>query len=104
MRILLTGSWGYIGAVAAPMLVEAGHEVVEAPFQRLAAAGRLASYAHDGFWACMDTFKDKQLLKDLYSRGQVPWEVWKDTPAPPTLTAEPTRQGPETVAGPKRHT
>jgi glucose-1-phosphate cytidylyltransferase len=25
----------------------------------------------------MDTFKDKQMLEDLYTRGQVPWEVWK---------------------------
>jgi glucose-1-phosphate cytidylyltransferase len=25
----------------------------------------------------MDTFKDKQLLEDLYAHGQVPWEVWK---------------------------
>jgi len=25
----------------------------------------------------MDTFKEKQLLEDLYTRGQVPWEVWK---------------------------
>jgi glucose-1-phosphate cytidylyltransferase len=28
----------------------------------------------------MDTFKDKQLLEDLYARGQVPWEVWKSPP------------------------
>ncbi len=54
-----------------------GEELVQEPFQRLAAAGRLVSYAHDGFWACMDTFKEKQMLEDLYSRGQVPWEVWK---------------------------
>jgi glucose-1-phosphate cytidylyltransferase len=54
-----------------------GEELVEEPFQRLAAAGRLLAYPHDGFWACMDTFKDKQLLEDMYSRGQVPWEVWK---------------------------
>jgi glucose-1-phosphate cytidylyltransferase len=54
-----------------------GEELVEAPFQRLAAAGKLLSYAHDGFWACMDTFKDRQLLEDLYARGHVPWEVWK---------------------------
>jgi glucose-1-phosphate cytidylyltransferase len=54
-----------------------GEELVQEPFQRLAAVGKLLSYAHDGFWACMDTFKDKQLLEDLYSRGQVPWEVWK---------------------------
>jgi len=54
-----------------------GEELVQEPFQRLAAAGRLVSYAYDGFWACMDTFKEKQLLEDMYSRGQVPWEVWK---------------------------
>jgi glucose-1-phosphate cytidylyltransferase len=54
-----------------------GEELVEEPFQRLAAAGRLVAYPYDGFWACMDTFKDKQLLEDLYTRGHVPWEVWK---------------------------
>lgn len=54
-----------------------GEELVEQPFQRLAAAGKLLAYPYDGFWACMDTFKDKQLLEDLYARGQVPWEVWK---------------------------
>jgi glucose-1-phosphate cytidylyltransferase len=54
-----------------------GEELVQEPFQRLAAAGKLFAYLHDGFWACMDTFKDKQLLEDLYSHGQVPWEVWK---------------------------
>ena len=57
--------------------MEAGEELVEAPFRRLAAAGKLLAYPHDGFWACMDTFKDRQLLEDLYARGQVPWEVWK---------------------------
>jgi glucose-1-phosphate cytidylyltransferase len=56
-----------------------GEELVQEPFQRLAAAGRLVAYPYDGFWACMDTFKDKQLLEDLYSHGQVPWEVWKAT-------------------------
>jgi len=54
-----------------------GEELVQEPFQRLAQAGRLAAYPYDGFWACMDTFKEKQLLEDLYTRGQVPWEVWK---------------------------
>ena len=54
-----------------------GEELVEGPFQRLAAQGRLLAYKHDGFWACMDTFREKQLLEDMYARGQVPWEVWK---------------------------
>jgi glucose-1-phosphate cytidylyltransferase len=60
--------------------MEEGEELVQEPFQRLAAAGRLLSYNYDGFWACMDTFKEKQLLEDLYARGQVPWEVWKPNP------------------------
>jgi glucose-1-phosphate cytidylyltransferase len=54
-----------------------GEELVQEPFQRLAAAGRLLAYPHDGFWACMDTFKEKQLLEDMYTRGHTPWEVWK---------------------------
>lgn len=54
-----------------------GEELVEEPFQRLAAEGKLFAYKYDGFWACMDTFREKQMLEDMYSRGQVPWEVWK---------------------------
>jgi glucose-1-phosphate cytidylyltransferase len=57
--------------------IKDGEELVQEPFQRLASAGRLLQYPHDGFWACMDTFKEKQLLEDMYTRGQVPWEVWK---------------------------
>ena len=62
--------------------IEPGEELVEGPFRRLAAAQRLLTYAHDGFWAAMDTFKDRQLLEDMYSRGEVPWEVWKARPTP----------------------
>jgi glucose-1-phosphate cytidylyltransferase len=54
-----------------------GEELVEEPFHRLVEEGRLAGYRHDGFWLPMDTFKDKQLLEDMYSRGVAPWEVWK---------------------------
>jgi glucose-1-phosphate cytidylyltransferase len=56
-----------------------GEEMVEQPFQRLAAEGKLFTFPHDGFWACMDTFKEKQLLEDMYGRGQPPWEVWRNT-------------------------
>jgi len=62
--------------------IEPGEELVEGPFRRLAAAGKLLTYPHDGFWAAMDTFKDRQLLEDMYTRGEVPWEVWKPRTAP----------------------
>jgi glucose-1-phosphate cytidylyltransferase len=68
--------------------MEDGEELVEAPFQRLAAAGKLLAYPHDGFWACMDTFKDKQLLEDVYSRGQVTWQVWKQGETGPPVSVK----------------
>jgi glucose-1-phosphate cytidylyltransferase len=52
-------------------------ELVSQPFQRLIQKGQLAAYEYDGYFACMDTFKDKQQLDDLYERGDAPWEVWK---------------------------
>jgi glucose-1-phosphate cytidylyltransferase len=58
-----------------------GEDLVEEPFRRLAAAGTLVTYQHDGFWACMDTFKERQLLEDIYARGQPPWETWHKEPA-----------------------
>ena len=54
-----------------------GEDLVQEPFQRLSEAGRLLAYEYDGFWACMDTFKERQLLEENYARGRTPWEVWK---------------------------
>src|SRR6516165_1853491 len=55
-----------------------GDELVEEPFRRLITEGQLLSHAHNGFWACMDTFKERQELEDLYGRGNAPWTVWND--------------------------
>jgi len=56
-----------------------GEELVNEPFQRLIERGKLTTYKHTGFWVSMDTFKDKQLLDDMCSRGETPWEVWKNS-------------------------
>jgi glucose-1-phosphate cytidylyltransferase len=53
-----------------------GEELVVEPFRRLIEARQLAAYEYDGFFAAMDTFKDKQQLDDLYEEGRPPWEVW----------------------------
>lgn len=53
-----------------------GEELVNEPFQRLIDRGELIAYKHDGFWASMDTFKDKQQLEELYQDGNPPWLVW----------------------------
>jgi glucose-1-phosphate cytidylyltransferase len=56
--------------------IEAGEELVEQPFQRLIQANQLIAHQCRGYWACMDTFKDRQQLEDIYNRGEAPWEVW----------------------------
>ena len=60
--------------------IEEGEELVEEPFRRLIAEGKLLSYSYDGFWACMDTFKEKRHLDDLCVHGNGPWEVWRRPP------------------------
>ena len=54
-----------------------GEELMAEPAHRMAAAGQLAAYPHEGFWACMDTFKEKRLLEDIHAAGGAPWEVWE---------------------------
>jgi glucose-1-phosphate cytidylyltransferase len=44
-----------------------------APLQQLAAAGELRAHRHDGFWECMDTYKDAVALNDLWASGHAPW-------------------------------
>ncbi len=52
-------------------------DLVVEGFQSLIARRELVTYEYDGFWECMDTFKDRQDLEDMYSRGDTPWMVWK---------------------------
>ena len=60
-----------------------GEELVQEPFQRLIAERQLLAYPHDGFFAAMDTFKDKQQLEDLHARGKAPWQLWRQAAPQP---------------------
>lgn len=46
------------------------------PLSRLAADGQLRAYRHEGFWDCMDTYKDAVVLNDLWTAGRAPWRIW----------------------------
>jgi glucose-1-phosphate cytidylyltransferase len=54
-----------------------GEELVEQPFRRLIQEGQLIGHKYEGYWSCMDTFKERQQLEDRCHRGDAPWEVWK---------------------------
>jgi glucose-1-phosphate cytidylyltransferase len=50
-----------------------GEDLVEEPFQRLIGDRKLVAYPYDGFWAPMDTLKDKHVLESLLESGKAPW-------------------------------
>ena len=44
---------------------------------KLAEMKELAVYQHQGFWQCMDTYREMELLNGLWSSGKAPWAVWR---------------------------
>lgn len=44
--------------------------------ERIASEGNLMSYVHKGFWQCMDSIREKQLLEEIWEKGNVPWKRW----------------------------
>lgn len=57
--------------------IKPDEELVIQPFQRLIAARELTAYRNPGFWACMDTLKEKMMFDEMYSQGYTPWAVWE---------------------------
>lgn len=56
--------------------IQEGEELVVEPFARLIAEDQLIAYKHEGFWASMDTLKDKMTLEDMMEHGRTPWLPW----------------------------
>jgi glucose-1-phosphate cytidylyltransferase len=59
--------FGYLGA---------GSVLEREPLERLAADGQLRAFRHQGFWDCMDTYKDAVELNDLWTAGRAAWRIW----------------------------
>ena len=57
--------------------IQNGEELVDQPFQRLIKEKKLLGYRFNDFWTSMDTFKDQQMLEDLFASGNPPWMVWE---------------------------
>ncbi len=56
--------------------LDQGSVLEREPLQQLAAAGQLHAFRHEGFWDCMDTYKDAVVLNDLWASGEAPWRIW----------------------------
>lgn len=46
------------------------------PVEGLARDGQLMAYRHHGFWSCMDTLKERNMLEELWATGTAPWRIW----------------------------
>lgn len=58
--------------------IDGDHQMLERePLERIAKAGQLMAYRHDGFWQPMDTLREKQMLEKMWNDGAAPWKVWE---------------------------
>jgi glucose-1-phosphate cytidylyltransferase len=48
------------------------------PLETLAKNNQLSAYLHEGFWQCMDTQRELDILNDLWKQKKAPWKIWKD--------------------------
>jgi glucose-1-phosphate cytidylyltransferase len=71
------GFFCFQAAVLDYLGVDGDDSVLErAPLERLAADEGLRAHRHEGFWECMDTYKDAVALNDLWASGAAPWRMW----------------------------
>ena len=57
-------------------LLERDSVLEREPLRHLAERGGLRAYRHEGFWDCMDTYKDAVMLNDLWAKERAPWKLW----------------------------
>jgi glucose-1-phosphate cytidylyltransferase len=44
--------------------------------EQLSRENELGVYEHDGFWQCMDTYREMQVLNALWKSGKAEWKTW----------------------------
>lgn len=70
-------------------------DLVDGPLRKLIANHQVMAHRYEGFWAPMDTLKDKQNFDGLFESGDAPWEVWESS-----VQSEPTTSPSEPTASP----
>jgi glucose-1-phosphate cytidylyltransferase len=74
----INGGFFCFQAAAIDYIAAGGDAAVleRSPLESLARDGQLRAHRHEGFWECMDTYKDAVALNDLWASGDPPWKVW----------------------------
>lgn len=48
------------------------------PLETLASQGELKAYRHNGFWQCMDTKREMDMLEEMWATNTAKWKTWED--------------------------
>jgi glucose-1-phosphate cytidylyltransferase len=79
--------------------LEEGDDLVMNGFTRAAADGRMRAVLYDGFWAPMDTLKERTALEEQYRSGASPWALWRRRPVNPGAPIVPVDMSEPVVLG-----
>jgi glucose-1-phosphate cytidylyltransferase len=71
--------------------LNAGEDLVTDAFTRAAHAGKFRAVRFDGFWAPMDTLKERAALEEMHRSGNRPWALWETSGASEFTTRMPVR-------------
>ncbi|WP_344149666.1 sugar phosphate nucleotidyltransferase [Nocardioides koreensis] len=63
--------------------LDEGDDLVMDGCLRAAREGKMLAARYDGFWAPMDTLKERTALETAYKHGISPWALWRDQPVQP---------------------
>ncbi len=69
--------------------LEPGDDLVSQACQKAAEVGRMIAMPYDGFWAPMDTLKERAHLEELYATGRSPWTLWRQDRSLPATKSDP---------------
>ena len=58
--------------------IEEGDTLEKEVFDRLVKDKQLGAYKHNGFWKCMDTYKDNLELNEMWRLDKAQWAIWKE--------------------------
>ncbi len=73
----INGGFMVVEPQALEYIQDPAKDFEEDAMHNLASAGKLAAFVHEGYWQCMDTLRDKNLLEETWQSGKAPWKVWK---------------------------
>jgi glucose-1-phosphate cytidylyltransferase len=76
----INGGFFVLNARALDYIDGDGTVLEREPIERLARDNQLVGYRHYGFWSCMDTLKEKNMLDELWASGRAPWKIWLEEP------------------------